>query len=99
MRTKETDPDIIKARYYKQLERQKAYSNKNYDHISLVFPAGSKETILNACKEKGYKNPSEYVRQLLKNDGVYLTEHERQEQEEKTKRVLSEDFGTDQLFF
>lgn len=72
MKRKETDLKIIQERYQKRLDRQNNYNKTKYDHLSIIFPAGSKEIILTACKEKGYKNPSEYFRELLKNDGVFL---------------------------
>ena len=78
MRKKETDLKIIQERYQKRLDRQNEYNKSKYDHISLVLPSGSKEVVLAACQEKGYKNPSEYFRELLKQDGVFL---EGQEQE------------------
>ena len=78
MRKKETDLEVIKQRYQKRLDRQNEYNKKKYDHISLVFPAGCKEKILTACKEKGYKNPSEYFKELLRQDGVFLEEQQQE---------------------
>ena len=72
MRKKETDLKVIQERYQKRLDRQNNYNKTKYDHISIILPSGSKEVVLKACKEKGFKNPSEYFRELLKNDGVFL---------------------------
>lgn len=72
MKKKETDLKIIQERYQKRLDRQNNYNKQKYDHLSIIFPAGSKEKILAACKEKGYKNPSEYFKELLKKDGIFL---------------------------
>ena len=72
MRKKETDLKIIQERYQKRLDRQNNYNKQKYDHISIVLPSGAKEKVLAACKEKGYKNPSEYIRELLKTDGVFF---------------------------
>lgn len=72
MRKKETDLKIIQERYQKRLDRQNNYNKSKYDHISIILPSGTKEKVLAACKEKGYKNPSEYFRDLLKADGVFL---------------------------
>lgn len=72
MRKKETDLQVIKERYQKRLDRQNNYNKAKYDHISIILPAGSKETVIQACKDRGFKNPSEYFRELLKQDGVFL---------------------------
>ena len=72
MRKKETDLKVIQERYQKRLDRQNNYNKQKYDHISVILPAGGKDIVLQACTEKGYKNPSDYFRQLLRNDGVFL---------------------------
>lgn len=72
MRKKETDLKIIQERYQKRLDRQNNYNKSKYDNISIVLPFGSKEKLLSVCREKGYKNISDYFKQLVKNDGVIL---------------------------
>lgn len=65
MKKKETNPDIIKERYYKQLKRQKEYNSKKYDNIGLIVPAGCKEKIKEIASKNGYKSISEFVRKLI----------------------------------
>ena len=70
MRKKETDLKIIQDRYNKRLEYQNTYNKTKYDHISVIFPAGAKNIILEAAKNRGFKNASDYFKNLLQKDGV-----------------------------
>lgn len=68
MRKRETDPEKLKERYYKQLDRQKKYNAYKYDHISLNFPAGYKQKIAERVAATGAKNTNEYFKALFDQD-------------------------------
>jgi len=77
MRKKETDLNIIQARYQKRLDRQNNYNKTKYDHISIILNSGSKEKVLQAAKNKGFKNASDYFKYLLTLDGIFLNDPEK----------------------
>lgn len=77
MRKKETDLNIIQARYQKRLDRQNNYNKTKYDHISIILNSGSKEKVLQAVKNKGFKNASDYFKYLLSLDGIFLNDPEK----------------------
>jgi len=52
----------------KQLDRQNKYINANYDRIGIALPKGSKEKIEQRAAEKGYKNITEYLKNLIDTD-------------------------------
>ena len=68
MKRKETDPDKIRAMYEKRLNRQNEYNKKKYDSITLILPAGTKAELQERAKSKGFKNPTEYIRDLIARD-------------------------------
>jgi len=77
MRKKETDLNIIQARYQKRLDRQNNYNKTKYDHISIILNSGSKEKVLKAASNKGFKNASDYFKYLLTLDGIFLNDPEK----------------------
>ena len=77
MRKKETDPEKILNSYNRRLEYSKEYHKKKYDHISLTVPNGEKEKILNIAINKGFKNITDYIRELIKKDSVVLPEKQQ----------------------
>lgn len=54
----------LKDRYKYQNE----YIKNNYDKIVLTLPKGFKKEVDNIAKNKGFKNITEYVKELLKNE-------------------------------
>ena len=54
----------LKDRYKYQNE----YIKNNYDKIVLTLPKGFKKEVENIAKNKGFKNITEYVKELLKNE-------------------------------
>lgn len=68
MRKRETDPEKLKERYYKQLARQNEYAKKTYYHISVNLPMEYKEKTAEKIQKAGCKNISEYIRRLIDSD-------------------------------
>lgn len=52
----------------KQLDRQNKYINANYDRIGIALPKGSKQKIEIRAAEKGFKNITEYLKNLIDAD-------------------------------
>lgn len=68
MRTRETDPEKLKERYYKQLDRQYKYNKAKYYHISVNLPIEYRENVAEKIQKSGCKNISDYVRKLIDGD-------------------------------
>lgn len=68
MRKRETDPEKLKERYYKQLDRQNKYAKEKYFHISVNLPASYKDIVAAKIQETGARNISDYIRRLIDNN-------------------------------
>lgn len=73
----------LKAQKTKQLKRQNKYMQEKYDRIALLLPKGEKEKILNIAINRGYKNITDYIRELIKKDSVILPEKQENPKEKK----------------
>jgi len=85
----------LKAQKEKQLKRQNEYIKNNYDRLSLVIPKGEKEKIIEIAKKKGYKNITDYIRELIKKDSVSTPEKQEKKdhkKQEKNQAAINPDF-------
>lgn len=60
--------ELLEGKLKNRYKYQNDYIKNNYDKIVLTFPKGSKQTIDNAAKSKGFKNTSEYIKRLIDDD-------------------------------
>ena len=91
----------LKAQKEKQLKRQNEYMKNNYDRIALLLPKGEKEKILNNAVNKGYKNITDYIRELIKKDSVSTPEKQEKKdhkKQEKNQAAINPDFSEELPF-
>ena len=61
------------------------YQKQTYDRITVLLPKGQKAALEEIAKNRGFKSVTDYIKSLIDQD--------------KTKEVLKQDFGSEQLFF
>lgn len=53
---------------FNQIKYQNKYKKEHYDVINITLGKGEKEKLIKQTKLKGFKYPSQYIRNLIEND-------------------------------